>query len=50
MHNPSISMLGPGPDVMLIEGFDCSAMLLTMANVVVDVVLVMCLYIRIGKV
>ena len=27
-----------------------SAMLLTMVNVVVDVVLVMCLYIRIGKV
>ena len=24
MHNPSISILGPGPDVMLIEGFDCS--------------------------
>ena len=23
MHNPSISILGPGPDVMLIEGFDC---------------------------
>ena len=24
MHNPSISILGPGPDVMLIEGFDCT--------------------------
>ena len=24
MHKPSISILGPGPDVMLIEGFDCS--------------------------
>ena len=23
MHKPSISILGPGPDVMLIEGFDC---------------------------
>ena len=23
MHSPSISILGPGPDVMLIEGFDC---------------------------
>ena len=23
MHNPSISILGPGPDVILIEGFDC---------------------------
>ena len=22
MHNPSISILCPGPDVMLIEGFD----------------------------
>ena len=24
MHKPSISILGPGPDVMLIEGFDCT--------------------------
>ena len=24
MHNPSISIRGPGPDVMPIEGFDCS--------------------------
>ena len=26
MHKPSISILGPGPDVMLIEGFDCKYM------------------------
>ena len=32
MHNPSISILGPGPDVMLIEGSDCTYIFLLLCH------------------